>query len=76
MEIQVTEPIQKFIERQIARGYSDPSEVARQAFLRWMEQEEFESDPPALREKIQAARQGAFRPYQAGRYQEMARTFR
>ena len=48
---------------QLARGYADAGEVARQALLRWMAEEEFEADPPRLREKLDAARQGKFRPY-------------
>jgi Arc/MetJ-type ribon-helix-helix transcriptional regulator len=68
MEITVTRPIEEFIERQLARGYSDASEVARQAFLRWMEQEEFDSDPPRLREKLDMARKGKFKPFEASSY--------
>lgn len=63
MEVTVTKPIEEFIEQQLAKGYSDASEVTRQAFLRWMEQEDFDTDPPRLREKLDAARQGKFRPY-------------
>jgi Arc/MetJ-type ribon-helix-helix transcriptional regulator len=63
MEVTVTKPIEEFIEQQLARGYADASEVTRQAFLRWMEEEGFEADPPRLREKLDAARQGKFRPY-------------
>jgi Arc/MetJ-type ribon-helix-helix transcriptional regulator len=68
MEIAVTKAIEAFIEEKVAKGYKDPSEVARQAFLRWMEEEEFEVDPPRLKEKLAAAQQGAFRPYDAQRY--------
>jgi len=68
MEITVTKPIEEFIEQQLAKGYADASEVTRQAFLRWMEAEEFEPDPPRLREKLEAARQGKFRPYDAKSY--------
>jgi Arc/MetJ-type ribon-helix-helix transcriptional regulator len=63
MEVTVTKPIEEFIEQQLAKGYADAGEVARQAFLRWMEEEDFEADPPRLREKLAAARQGKFRPY-------------
>jgi len=35
----------------------------RQGWLRWMEEEEFDAEPPHLREKLEAARQGKFRPY-------------
>jgi Arc/MetJ-type ribon-helix-helix transcriptional regulator len=58
MEITVTKPIEEFIAQQLAKGYADTSEVARQAFLRWMEEEEFDAEPPRLQEKIEAARQG------------------
>lgn len=68
MEITVTKPIEEFIEQQVARGYVDASEVTRQAFLRWMEEEEFEADPPRLREKLDAARQGKFRRYDPQAY--------
>src|SRR5437762_3148997 len=50
MEITMTKPIEEFIARQLAKGYADASEVARQAFLRWMEAEEFDLEPPRLRE--------------------------
>ena len=68
MGITVTKPIEEFIKQQLAKGYADASEVARQAFLRWMEAEEFEPDPPRLREKIEAARQGTFRAYNPQAY--------
>jgi Arc/MetJ-type ribon-helix-helix transcriptional regulator len=68
MEITVTKPIEDFIKEQLAKGYADASEVARQAFLRWMEEEEFDAEPPRLREKIEAARQGKFRPYDPQSY--------
>jgi Arc/MetJ-type ribon-helix-helix transcriptional regulator len=68
MEITVTKPIEEFIKEQVAKGYADESEVARQAFLRWMADEEFDSEPPRLREKIEAARQGRFRPYDPDSY--------
>ena len=63
MEVTMTKPIEEFIEQQLARGYANASEVARQAFLRWMEEEEFDAEPPRLQEKLDAARQGKFRPY-------------
>jgi Arc/MetJ-type ribon-helix-helix transcriptional regulator len=63
MEVTVTKPIEEFIEQQLARGYANASDVARQALLRWMEEEEFDADPPRLREKLDAARQGKFHPY-------------
>lgn len=68
MEITVTKPIEEFIAQQLAKGYADASEVARQAFLRWMEEEEFDAEPPRLREKLEAARRGPFRPYDPQTY--------
>ena len=73
VEITVTKPIQQFIERQLARGYTDVSEVARQAFLRWMaEEEEGVGEPPRLREKLDAAREGSFRLYDPVRYDSLS----
>jgi putative addiction module CopG family antidote len=68
MEVTVTKPIEEFIEQQLAKGYANASEVTRQAFLRWMEEEEFQADPPRLREKLDAARQGKFHPYDPHAY--------
>ena len=68
MEITVTKPIEDFIKQQLAKGYADASEVTRQAFLRWMEEEEFDMEPPRLREKIEAAPQSSFRPYHPKSY--------
>jgi Arc/MetJ-type ribon-helix-helix transcriptional regulator len=68
MEITVTKPIEDFIREQMTRGYASESEVARQAFLRWMAEEDFDAEPPRLREKLEAARQGGFRPYNPGSY--------
>jgi len=64
----MTKPIEEFIARQLAKGYADASEVARQAFLLWMEEEEFELEPPRLKEKLTAAREGNFRAYNAQAY--------
>ena len=72
MEITVTKPIEDFISRQLAKGYADPSEVTRQAFLRWMEDEDFEPNPPRLAEKIQAARNGKFREFNSKSYDALA----
>jgi len=69
MEITVTKPIEEFINRQLTKGYADASEVARQALLRWMEEEEFDADPPRLPEKLAEAREGQFRPYDPKRYE-------
>ena len=46
MEITMTKPIEEFIEHQLAKGYADAGEVTRQAFLRWMEEEELDAEPP------------------------------
>ena len=72
MEITVTKPIEEFIQQQLTKGYADASEVARQAFLRWMEEEEFAGDPPRLAEKLEEARQGTFRPHDPARYDALA----
>ena len=71
MEITVTKPIEAFIQQQLARGYADASEVARQAFLRWMEEEDFDAEPPRLQEKSDAARQGKFHLYDARTYDSL-----
>jgi Arc/MetJ-type ribon-helix-helix transcriptional regulator len=71
MEITVTKPIEAFIQQQLTRGYADASEVARQAFLRWMEEEDFDAEPPQLQEKLDAARQGKFHPYDARSYDSL-----
>lgn len=68
MEIAITKPIEDFIEQQLAKGYADAGEMTRQAFLRWMEEEELDADPPRLHEKIEAARQGKFRSYDPQTY--------
>jgi Arc/MetJ-type ribon-helix-helix transcriptional regulator len=68
MQITVTKPIEDFINRQLEKGYADPSEVARQAFLRWMEEEDIDSDPPGLREKLDTARNGNFRTFDVKSY--------
>jgi Arc/MetJ-type ribon-helix-helix transcriptional regulator len=68
MQITVTKPIEEFIREQLAKGYANESEVARQAFLRWMAEEEFDLDPPRLCEKVDAARQGQFRAYDPNSY--------
>jgi Arc/MetJ-type ribon-helix-helix transcriptional regulator len=74
MEITVTKAIEDFIKEQLAKGYTDESEVARQAFLRWMAEEEFDAEPPRLREKLEAARAGKFRPYDPKSYDSLAST--
>lgn len=59
MKLVLTKPIEKFIEQQIEKGYASPSEVARQAFLRWMD--EADDVPPRLQEKLDQAAAGRFR---------------
>ena len=71
MQISLTKPIEEFIQQQLERGYADPSEVARQAFLRWMEEEAYTPDPPHLRAKLLAAHEGQFRPYQPDAYNSL-----
>jgi hypothetical protein len=68
MQLEVTEPFEDFIKYQLSRGYADANEIARQAFLRWMEEDEFDPDPPRLREKVQAAQNGTFQPYRSESY--------
>src|SRR5947207_614308 len=72
MVIVVRKQIERFIEEQLAKGDADPSEVARQAFLRWMEEEEFDADPPQLAQKLSEARRGKFHPYDSSRYDIIA----
>ena len=71
MQITVTKPIEEFISRQVEKGYADASEVARQAFLRWMEEEDFDADPPGVREKLDEARAGKFRTFNSQSYTSM-----
>ena len=59
MKIELTKPIEKFIHQQLLNGYASPSEVARQAFLRWMEEEK--ELPPRVQEKLDQAVAGRFR---------------
>lgn len=59
MKIELTEPIEQFVRRQILKGYASPSEVARQAFLRWMDEEN--EVPPRAQEKLDQAAAGRFR---------------
>ncbi len=74
MEIALTKPIEEFIESQTACGYSDASEVVRQAFLRWMEDENFRLTGPKLKEKTEEARGARFRQYSASPYQQLKET--
>jgi putative addiction module CopG family antidote len=73
MEVMVTKPIEDFIERQISKGYGDVSEVTRQAFLRWMEEEDYLSDPEHLREKLDEARRGKFRAHNPRNYDALVK---
>jgi putative addiction module CopG family antidote len=59
MKIELTKPIEQFIHRQLKKGYASPSEVVRQAFLRWIEEEE--EVPPRVQEKLDEAAAGRFR---------------
>jgi Arc/MetJ-type ribon-helix-helix transcriptional regulator len=59
MEITVTGPMEAFIQRQIAEGYRDGEEVARQALLRWMADEG--DTPPRIQERLDEAAKGRFK---------------
>lgn len=58
MQLTLTRPIEAFIERQLAQGYRDAEEVARQALLRWMAEDS--DTPPGIETKLQEASQGRF----------------
>ncbi len=60
MEVSLTDPMREFIERQIALGYRNPEEVARQALLRWMTEES--DTPPHIAARLEEAAKGRFRP--------------
>ncbi len=59
MKIELTRPIEQFIQQQMVKGYTNPSEVVRQACLRWMEVED--DLPPRVQEKLDQAAAGRFR---------------
>lgn len=60
MELTLTGPIEAFIQRQVAQGYKDADEVARQAFLRWMSEES--EMPPHVQTRLDEAAAGRFIP--------------
>ena len=60
MELTLTGPIEAFIQRQVAQGYKDADEVARQAFLRWMSEEA--DTPPHIQTRLDEAAVGRFIP--------------
>jgi len=60
MELTLTGPIEAFIQRQVAQGYKDADEVARQAFLRWMSEES--ETPPHIQTRLDEAAAGRFIP--------------
>lgn len=62
--ISLTKPLETFVQRKLAEGYASADEVARQALLRWMEEDEADLDatPPRLHEKLAEAAQGPFKP--------------
>jgi len=64
MEITVTSPMQAFIQRQIAQGYRDAEEVARQALLRWMAEED--DTPPRIQDRLNEAAAGSFKTSNRG----------
>lgn len=51
--------MEAFIQRQIAQGYSNEEEVARQALLRWMSEES--DTPPRIQERLDEAAAGQFK---------------
>jgi len=60
MQVTLTGPIEAFVQRQLAQGYKDGEEVARQALLRWMAEE---SDTPHhIQSRLDEAAQGRFIP--------------
>ena len=59
MDVTLTKPIEDFIRQQIENGYTDPSEVIRQAMLRWME--EASERPPLAQQKLDEAARGRFK---------------
>jgi Arc/MetJ-type ribon-helix-helix transcriptional regulator len=59
MEITITGPMEAFIQRQIAQGYRDSEEVARQALLRWMAEEA--DAPPRIQERLNEAAKSRFK---------------
>jgi Arc/MetJ-type ribon-helix-helix transcriptional regulator len=60
MQLTLTRPIEAFIERQLAQGYKDADEVARQALLRWMSEES--EIPPNIQTRLDEAASGRFAP--------------
>lgn len=60
MEVTLTRPIEAFIQHQIAQGYRDGEEVARQALLRWMSEES--DTPPQIQARLDEAAKGSFKP--------------
>ncbi len=60
MQLSLTGPIEAFIQRQVAQGYKDADEVARQAFLRWMSEES--DSPPNIQTRLNEAAMGRFVP--------------
>ena len=68
--ISVSRPIEEFIQRKVAAGYPNADEVARQAFLRLMENDDesahLDSRPPGIDEKIREAARSPLRPVDEG----------
>lgn len=60
MQVTLTGPIEAFIQRQVAQGYKDADEVARQAFLSWMSEES--EAPPHVQTRLDEAAAGRFIP--------------
>lgn len=60
MQVTLTAHIEAFIQRQVAQGYKDADEVARQAFLRWMSEEA--DTQPLIQTRLDEAAVGRFIP--------------
>ena len=56
--MQLTGPMEAFIQQQIAQGYKDSEEVTRQALLRWMADEA--DTPPHIQARLDEAATGRF----------------
>jgi hypothetical protein len=52
--------LKRFIQRQVAQGYKNADEVARQEFLRWMSEES--DSPPHIQTRLDEAAAGRFLP--------------
>ena len=73
--INVSKPIEEFIQRKVAAGYPNVDEVARQAFLRWMENDDesahIDARPPGIDEKMREAARSPLRKVDEGRIERI-----